>query len=287
MPNALFPAAGGARHAVAAVVVDVRGAERDPGELAEQIGLLVGQRARTEHADRVGPVLALDALEGLGDHIEGSVPACRRQFAAAPRTSGVRSRSRWSRSSPAVQPFMHSAPALTGNSGSPAIAHAATGPADTTVPHWNATVRTVGPDAGRGFESAEAKSTRRWSPRYATGTPTRTKPSTTSTGYVAMPHTPAWSHDAGLRVEPVGVERAHHLFAGQHPVGQRPALVRAFVRDREHLAGPCAEHGDCAAADPERPAEADRQVVQFAEGGVTQRGASTELMAPVSRAGSE
>ena len=42
----------GRRHAEPAVVVDVPGAERDPRELAELVGLLVGQPAAAEDADR-------------------------------------------------------------------------------------------------------------------------------------------------------------------------------------------------------------------------------------------
>ena len=46
---------GGRRHAVPAVVVDAARAEREPGELAELVGLLVGEAAAAEHADRVAP----------------------------------------------------------------------------------------------------------------------------------------------------------------------------------------------------------------------------------------
>ena len=45
------------RHAEPAVVVDVRRAQRDPGELAQLVRLLVGQPAAAEHGDRVGAVL--------------------------------------------------------------------------------------------------------------------------------------------------------------------------------------------------------------------------------------
>ena len=37
-------------HAEAAIVVDIGGANREAGELAEHIGFLVGQAARAEHA---------------------------------------------------------------------------------------------------------------------------------------------------------------------------------------------------------------------------------------------
>ena len=57
MPNARIAGGGGRRHAAPAVVVDLRGAERDPGELAQRVGLLVGQPAAAEHA-RPRPVRA-------------------------------------------------------------------------------------------------------------------------------------------------------------------------------------------------------------------------------------
>ena len=60
-PKARLPARRGRRHAPAAVVVDLAGAERDPGELAELVGLLVGQPAAAEHGDRVGPALGLES----------------------------------------------------------------------------------------------------------------------------------------------------------------------------------------------------------------------------------
>ena len=56
MPKALLAAVAAERHAEAAVVVDLRGAQRDPGELAELVGLLVGQPAAAEAADRVAAV---------------------------------------------------------------------------------------------------------------------------------------------------------------------------------------------------------------------------------------
>ena len=43
-------------HAEAAVVVDIGGAQRDPRELAEHVGLLVGQPAAAKHPDRVAAV---------------------------------------------------------------------------------------------------------------------------------------------------------------------------------------------------------------------------------------
>ena len=55
-PKAWLPAEAAELHAPPAVVVDLAGAERDPGELAELVGLLVGQSAAAEDRDGVGPV---------------------------------------------------------------------------------------------------------------------------------------------------------------------------------------------------------------------------------------
>ena len=63
------------RHAVPAVVVDAAGAEREPGELAEQVGLLVREAAAAEHADRVGAVGRADAAQRRRDQVERLVPA--------------------------------------------------------------------------------------------------------------------------------------------------------------------------------------------------------------------
>ena len=69
------------RHAVAAVVVDVGGADGDAGELAEEVGLLVGQRAAAEDADGIGAVRADRVADAEGDAIEGVAPADGHQAA--------------------------------------------------------------------------------------------------------------------------------------------------------------------------------------------------------------
>ena len=66
--------AGGRGHAEPAVVVDGAGAQRDPGELAELVGLLVGQRAAAEAADGVAAVRRLGAPDRRDDQVEGVVP---------------------------------------------------------------------------------------------------------------------------------------------------------------------------------------------------------------------
>ena len=85
------------RHAPAAVVVDLRGPERDAGELAELVGLLVGQPAATEDPDAVGTVRRTQL--GRARRRRGRAPrpssAGRNSPVAASRTSGVVSRSRW------------------------------------------------------------------------------------------------------------------------------------------------------------------------------------------------
>ena len=64
----------GARHAEPAVVVDVRGPQDRPCELAEGVRLLVRQPSAAEHGDRVGPVLG-GGLPGTGrDEVERLVP---------------------------------------------------------------------------------------------------------------------------------------------------------------------------------------------------------------------
>src|SRR6185312_15243737 len=58
----------------AAVVVDVPGAQRDARELAQLVGLLVGQAPAAEARDGVGAVLRLSAQDRGRDAVEGLVP---------------------------------------------------------------------------------------------------------------------------------------------------------------------------------------------------------------------
>ncbi len=69
-------------HAEAAVVVDVGGPQRHARELAEHVGLLVGETAAPEHTDRIGPRCRLDLAQAGGDAIERRVPTHRKQGAA-------------------------------------------------------------------------------------------------------------------------------------------------------------------------------------------------------------
>lgn len=71
---------GGRGHAEAAVVVDLRGPQGDPGELAERVGLFVGEPAAAEHPDGVRPVGAGRAGQALGDGVEGLLPGGRCQL---------------------------------------------------------------------------------------------------------------------------------------------------------------------------------------------------------------
>ena len=115
------PVAGrrGRRHAPAAVVVDLAGAQRDPGELAELVGLLVGQPAAAEDRDRVGAVRR-PAARRAGRR-RGRAPRPRWPARSSPvarsRTSGVVSRSRC-REQPGGGPALaaQARPRLTGNS---------------------------------------------------------------------------------------------------------------------------------------------------------------------------
>ena len=75
----LIRACRGRRHAVAPVVVDIRRFEHDARELAEQICLLVRQRATAERAHAGGAVLPLEVRDTPGNEVERGVPADRRE----------------------------------------------------------------------------------------------------------------------------------------------------------------------------------------------------------------
>ena len=108
-------AAARRRHAVAAVVVDVGGAERDARELAEQVGLLVGQRAAAEDCRR-HPCRAYASSRGCRGRC-GRARSSSRAGTSRParsRTSGSRSRSGCSSVAAAFQPLAHSAPRVDG-----------------------------------------------------------------------------------------------------------------------------------------------------------------------------
>src|SRR6478609_575216 len=74
-PNAPGARCDGRRHAEPAVVVDVAAAQRDPDELAELVGLLVGQATAAEGTHGVASVHGLGAADRGGDPVEGVVPA--------------------------------------------------------------------------------------------------------------------------------------------------------------------------------------------------------------------
>ena len=82
-PERTGRAGGGAAHAEAAVVVDLRAAQRDPGELAERVGLLVGQAAATEHGDCVAAALGLGGADPRRGEVQCRVPGGGDQGAAA------------------------------------------------------------------------------------------------------------------------------------------------------------------------------------------------------------
>jgi hypothetical protein len=73
---------GGRGHAEASVVVDAGAAERHAGELAEQVGLFVRERAAAEDADSIPSVAGLSLLHRVGDASERLAPADRTQSAA-------------------------------------------------------------------------------------------------------------------------------------------------------------------------------------------------------------
>ena len=75
IPNARVAGRDRGRHAEPAVVVDVAAAQRDADELAELVGLLVGQPAPAERADGVPAVRGLRAGDRRRDPVERVVPA--------------------------------------------------------------------------------------------------------------------------------------------------------------------------------------------------------------------
>jgi hypothetical protein len=65
---------GGRGHAESAVVVDVLGAQYEPRELAELVGLLVRQAAATEHCHGICAVLVTDRPHPRSDVVERLLP---------------------------------------------------------------------------------------------------------------------------------------------------------------------------------------------------------------------
>ena len=113
MPKARLAGRGGAAHAEPTVVVDVRRAQHRPGELAQRVGLLVGQPAAAEHRDGVVAVL------------RPAAPANRRwRRGRAPRPSSPRAARRprrgpaaWSAGRAARSTGPRSSPSGTGRPG--------------------------------------------------------------------------------------------------------------------------------------------------------------------------
>ena len=65
----------GGRHAEPTVVVDPARPDRDPGELAQLVGLLVREATASEDPDGVRPALVAEAEDGRCDEVEGRIPA--------------------------------------------------------------------------------------------------------------------------------------------------------------------------------------------------------------------
>ncbi len=72
-------------HAEASVVVEVRGADPETGELAHEVGLLVRERHPREDGEGIGAVLGLDASDLRGDPVEGPIPVERAEPAGCGR----------------------------------------------------------------------------------------------------------------------------------------------------------------------------------------------------------
>ncbi len=77
----------GRHHAEPAVVVEVRGAEREPRELADEVRLLVVERDARQHRERVVPVPALDPPDLLDGAVERVVPRDRTEAARCRRVA--------------------------------------------------------------------------------------------------------------------------------------------------------------------------------------------------------
>ena len=82
-PKAASDAVAPRGHAEAAVVVDLRRAQPDPCELAQQVDLLVRQAAAAEQADGVQPVRGLNPANHRDRWIQGFIPGRGSQHAAA------------------------------------------------------------------------------------------------------------------------------------------------------------------------------------------------------------
>ena len=142
MPNARLPPAARARHAVAAVVVDVRGAERRRGRTCRAGTPSRWSAPRSRRRPTAsGAVLA----PSCGDRVRDDSPAPRpnslaRSSPAESRTQRRRQRGPGGRAaSSAVQPLMQSWPLFTGKCGSPCTpAGDAELPRRSASPHWNA-----------------------------------------------------------------------------------------------------------------------------------------------------
>ena len=137
------------RHAEAAVVVDVRRAERDARELAEPVRLLVGQRAAAEHADRVAPCCRCTSPKRVAIARERRVPRRRHE------TSRIVAHQRRAQAigmtsvAAADQPLTHRPPSLTGNFGVAARPSTPPGASTRCMPHCSAQYGQCVATAGR------------------------------------------------------------------------------------------------------------------------------------------
>ena len=162
--------------------------------------------------------------------------------------------------SSAVHPLMQSWPLLTGKCGSPCDAvgrRRRSSPI--SMPHWKAQYGQCVRDRRASVGAAAAGRAAQLTPRHRDehGAVVAPRPGTSRSA-----HTPGWSHSPVSAVEPEGVQRADHLLAGEHPVGERAALVRAAPSTANTLPVRVRNTAIALPADAERPAEADRQVVQ-------------------------
>ena len=93
----LLVAGAGRHHAEPPVVVEVGRVQGEPGELADEVALLVRQRDARQHGEGVVAVGALDAADLADDVVERGVPRDRRNppGAAGSRSIGWSKRSGW------------------------------------------------------------------------------------------------------------------------------------------------------------------------------------------------
>ena len=130
------------RHAEAAVVVDSARAERESGELAQLVGLLVREPPPPKTATASAPCAARMERSRSATRSSAASHSVSCSSPSAPRTSGEVRRSGERRSSADVQPFLHRPPRFVGKSRPETTTGAAPSAAPSArvsvIAHWSA-----------------------------------------------------------------------------------------------------------------------------------------------------